>query len=155
MFQEEDLAELQSNADAIDKFQTYEDYLDDQISAEDMFYLEVSPSLGGRWTGSLVCSSRAASFFSTERERARSLALPTPHTPHPTPILTHFSHRLSSRAHTPTRAHAAHTATHTHARSLERRTRIWPGSSSRGSILWWGSIARAAVQCEFMRLRQL
>ena len=49
MFQEEDLAELQSNADAIDKFQTYEDYLDDQISAEDMFYLEVSPSLGGRW----------------------------------------------------------------------------------------------------------
>eukprot|EP00947_MAST-08B_sp_MAST-8B-sp1_P002598 g2598.t1 len=40
MFQEDDLAELAGNADALDKFQTYEDYLDDQISTEDMFYLE-------------------------------------------------------------------------------------------------------------------
>ena len=138
MFQEEDLAELQSNADAIDKFQTYEDYLDDQISAEDMFYLEVSPSLGGRWKALLI----ALTVFHRTRTRVASPSpLLTPHTPRPTPhTYTHslFASPFFSRAHAhaPTRTHA-HTA-HTHTRSLEPRTRTWPGSSSR-----WATAAAA------------
>ena len=37
---DEELAELQGTADSLGKYQTYEDYLDDQVQPEDMYYLE-------------------------------------------------------------------------------------------------------------------
>ena len=39
-FTDEELAELQGGADSLGKFQTYEDYLDSQVGADDMYYLE-------------------------------------------------------------------------------------------------------------------
>ena len=37
---DEELAELQGTVDSLGKYQTYEDYLDDQVQPEDMYYLE-------------------------------------------------------------------------------------------------------------------
>ena len=37
---DDELAELQGAADSLDAYATYEDYLDDQVMPEDLYYLE-------------------------------------------------------------------------------------------------------------------
>ena len=68
---DEELRELQGNEDNLSGFQSYDDYLDSQITAEDLYYLEDEELAGSWWssgTAARVKRSSARSLSSGKGE---------------------------------------------------------------------------------------
>jgi hypothetical protein len=74
-FTDEELAELQGGTDSLGKFQTYEDYLDSQVGADDMYYLEDEElarqlvELGYRGNGETLKREEFEARKKSEREK--------------------------------------------------------------------------------------